>query len=349
MAFTGRNEYSAGGNKQHLNLSALAYEVMESDMFTFGEEKRSGFINTVFENYCPLAEASIARTLNQLEGELLKRLSDPPGDEKTKQQTVKALIQEKRKALLNKVESYERGKSFKIWLNKKNMEYLTEANSECCEDKHYSSRAKYIKAVLEEYARLPYVERERIYFAPFMQEMEAAIRKQKQLRIDTDKDFSYSVYPYRIMSDPLSTANYLVGYSTPHNDPEDEKQPCSFRISALKLVRMEKSKSASLKSGDWKLLDQMIKKRGVQFMVGREEDIHVRLTKSGVSKYYRQVHLRPHCIRTEEDVFVFRCTPAQAEFYFFKFGKDAEILSPLDLRNKFKRMYESAAEIYAPG
>ena len=85
---------------------------------------------------------------------------------------------------------------------------------------------------------------------------------------------------------------------------------------------------------------------GVQFMVGSEAEIHVKLTDAGVSKYRRQTHLRPPLVRELDGTYIFQCTTAQAEFYFFKFGKDAEILLPADLRERFKAMYEAAANIY---
>lgn len=347
MAFAARDEDQSGNNKQHLNLSALAYEVILSDMFSFGEEKLSGFINTVFEYYYPLAEASIAQTLNRLTGELDKRLSDIPGDEITKKRVLKMLVSQKRDILIEKAESYDSGKAFKFWLNKRNLEYLTEPNSECGEDRYYSRRGKYIKAVLEEYARLPYIEREKIYYSPLVEETKAAIRDEKRLRIVTGTDTIYSVYPYEILSDPLSTTNYLVGFSIRYDNPEDEKRPCSFKISALKSVKLEKSKSAFLKSSIWKQLSQTIASRGVQFMVGNEAEIHVKLTKAGVNKFRRQTHLRPLLVREQEDgEYIFHCTTAQAEFYFFKFGKDAEIIYPVELRNRFKSMYEAAANTY---
>lgn len=346
MAFEVRDEDKGNNNKQHLNLSTLAYEVILSDMVTFREEKLSGFINTVFEHYFPIAEASISRTLNHLKGELSKHISDILGDEKTKIRVLEKLVSQKKDSLIKKAESYESGKTFKFWLNKRNLDYLSEPSSECSEDKYYSRRGKYIKSVLEEYARLPYIEREKIYFSPFMGEIQNAIHEERQLRIMTDKDMIYSVYPYEILSDPLSTANYLVGYCTRYDYPEDEKRPCSFRISTLKSVRLEKSKSAFLKDSVRKQLSKTIASRGVQFMVGNETEIHVRLSKEGVHKYRRQTHLRPPLVRTEDDVYVFQCTAAQAEFYFFKFGKDGEILHPIDLRERFKSMYEAAANTY---
>lgn len=347
MAFVIENNDKIENNKQHLNLSPLAYEIILNDMFTFGEEKLSGFINTVFEHYSPMAEASIARTLNNLNGELFKLLSDVSGDERTKKRLLNCLISQKKNGLIEKAESYGNGKAFKFWLNKKNLEYLTKASSECSEDKYYSRRGKYIKSVLEEYARLPYIEREKVYFSPFVEEIQNAIRNEKQLRVVTDTDSIYSVYPYEILSDPLSTTNYLVGYYARYDYPEDEKRPCSFKISALKSVRIEKSKSAFLKDSVRKQLSKTIASRGVQFMVGSEAEIHVKLTDAGIHKYRRQGHLRPMLVeRHEGNIFVFQCTTAQAEFYFFKFGKDAEILLPAELRAKFIKMYADARDVY---
>ena len=218
----------------------------------------------------------------------------------------------------------------------------------CKEDKYYDNkRGKYIKCVLEEYARLPYIEREKIYLTPFITEIEKAIHDKKQLRVTTEKGAIYNVYPYDISSDPLSTANYLVGYSQQDDNPDAELRPCSFRISALKHVKISKSKSAFIPKEKQKNLSKLVASRGVQFLISTEEEIHVRLTDSGRHKYYRQSHLRPTLVEEQEgNIFVFRCTNAQAEFYFFKFGKDAEILFPAELREKFKSMYQSAADIY---
>lgn len=347
MSFPGGGPYYAENNKQHLNLSAQAYEVIRSDMFAFREEKLSGFINRIFELYSLVADASVSRALNRLRGDLAQLLEGIEGDKKTKERIVRALLQKEEDRLIEKSLSYEKGKSFKFWLNKKNLVYLTEAESECGEENYYGDhRGKYIKSVLEEYARLPYVQRERVFFSPFIEEIESAVQRQCQLRVVTGAEKIYSVYPYKILCDPLSTANYLAGYSKPYSDTEDTLRPCSYRISALVSIKAEKSKSAFLKADQCKELSRTIAARGVQFMSSGEEEIQVRLTEAGKVKFQRQVHLRPALVREQEDIFVFQCTAAQAEFYFFKFGADAEILQPESLREKFKTMYECATLAY---
>lgn len=351
MAFynSGENNFDEiANNKQHLNLSRTAYEVIQNDMFAFGESKLSGFINTIFENYHMEAEASISITLNTLHGHLYELFSDVNSDEKTKNKLIKKLLDARAKEIKSKNDAYENGNSFKFWLNAKNFRYLTEPMTECEEDKYYSSRGKYIKCVIEEYARLPFIERERIYYNDFVQIITEAIKTKKMLRIASDSNCKiYSVCPYNLLCDPLSTANYLIGYCRPYESPEAKLQPCSFRLSALKSIKIEKSKGFYLKAEEKNNLTRTISTRGVQFMVEKEAEIVVKLTDKGIEKYHRQTHLRPAFTKKLSDnIFSFTCTTSQAEFYFFKFGKDAKILSPQSLRDRFSKLYTDAKELY---
>ena len=360
MAFTQKKEEfePTANHKQHLNLSSLAWEIMDYDMLTFHAESRSGFLNRVFRNYYPLAEASISLVLNRMQNDLSRLLSDVSGDDLIRQQIADKFLAKEAHRLHEKASSYEKGTGFKFWLNAENFRYLTQKNGECNENNYYSTQGKYIKSVFEEYARLPYVEREKIYFAESFITIENAVKgtdplnpsrspRAYRLRVVTDSETTYSVYPYKILQDPLSTANYLVGYGRRYDKPEEEKRPCSFRISALKDITGEKSKSAFLKDQEKKYLEQCILSRGVQFLVGEQNEIKIRLTKAGLGKYHRQTHLRPLLSRENKgDIYTADCTPAQAEFYFFKFGSDAEILSPPDLREKVLSKYEDAVNAY---
>ena len=69
--------------------------------------------------------------------------------------------------------SYPKGEGIKIRINNENYQYLTDQNGLCHEEKYYrrgkgrdskASAGMYIKAVLEEYVRKPYLEREAIYY-----------------------------------------------------------------------------------------------------------------------------------------------------------------------------------------
>lgn len=341
MAFPGSEQ------KQRLNLSKLTNEIIQYDQFTFGVKHRSTFLNQIFENYAPEAVASISHSLNVYRGKLEKSLSDISGDDSTKRRIITKLVKEKENELKSRIGSYEKGESFTFFLCKQNFDYLAEANTECHEEHYYKRRGDYIKSVIEEYAHLPYVRREKVFFKQHIEQINHAIEEKWQLQVVTDRGNTYSVYPYKVCCDPLSTANYLVGYCRLYARTEDEKHPSTFRISALRSIKPEKSKSAYLKKSEREELEQLIASRGVQFMSGSEEDIRVRLSTAGQSKFRRQTHLRPTQVgESMGDEYVFRCTKAQAEFYFFKFGEDAEILQPEDLRQRMATMYKHAAEMY---
>ena len=108
MAFTS----DTGNNKQHINLSTDAYEVIRNDMFTFHENKLSHFINSIFEHYSPKAKCSISLVLNRYRGELSKLLSNIHGDEGARKRIFNRLISKEEEKLRQQTDSYEKGISF---------------------------------------------------------------------------------------------------------------------------------------------------------------------------------------------------------------------------------------------
>lgn len=330
------------GFKQHINLSFSTYDVIQHDMFAFDEKNISAFINQVFERYYQIANASINYRLYTKKEEIESLLSDVYGDHETKQRIINKLIINEKETLLQERGIYRNGKQLKIWIRKDTSKILMN----CIEDKIYKKSVDYLKCVVEEYAKQPYVQRERIYFSPRIKKIKQGIDNKKQLRIVMSTGSKYNVYPYQIMCDPLNTVNYLVGFSKKEDDITGEKIPCSFRICALKSVDVMESRSACLKKAEKNMLEQKIAHRGVQFMIGDEREIHIRLTEEGVKKLKRYLHLRPRIGGKRGDVFVFYCTEAQAEYYFLKFGKDAEVLSPIELRKKVMTTYQEAISNY---
>ena len=346
MAFNNKNADRLEDNKQHLNLSVYAYDVIQNDMLLFGNHKISNFLNLIFNHYYPDADASISLVLNRYRSELDDIFSRVKADDKTKNSIIETLVEQKKNLLEHKSRQYEKGYYFKFYLNKKNFEYLTEDTSECQENDYYKKCGQYIKSVIEEYARLSYVEREQIYYKPRIQIIEHAIKEKKQLRVITESKKIYYVYPYKILQDPLATTNYLVGFSYSDIRSKEQKIPCSFKIAALHAVEPQSS-SGKITAKETTLLEQKMERRGVQFMVGEETRIRIRLTKAGIHRYDRYIHLRPAFSEIQEpDIYVFNCTEAQAQFYFFKFGADAEVLEPERLRKCFQKMYKDAGERY---
>ena len=62
-------------------------------------------------------------------------------------------------------------------------------------------------------------------------------------------------------------------------------------------------------------------------------------------------HLRPpfnECVSNGDCwILTFSCTQMQADYYFFKFGAEAEVLTPTSLRNDFRKKYALANAQYS--
>lgn len=346
-------EWQAEEQRVRINLSERAGLIMEEDMYQYGIDSRSLFINQVFHNYYMSAPASISLYLQNRRMQLENQFSDIFPDQSVFELVVERLIEKEKKNLMKRIErelrSKYKGNYYRV--NNENLAYLR--SEECQEDSYYNQRpAQYIKCVLEEYTELPFLEREKIFFAEMYSIAEDAIKTNSMLKIRTKGDLLFHVYPYSLEADPLSTRLYLTGFSKSINAPRNEKVPASFRIPGLKsLTKLQKT--SRLTSEETAEIKQAIRDKTAQFLLGdedtRENTIRVRLTQNGIRKYSSQLFLRPHRNKelSTENEYVFNCTQRQAEYYFFKFGEDAEILEPLSLRNKFISMYKNALNHYS--
>lgn len=343
----------------HLNLSEFAYDIIEQDSFSFGVDCISTFVNIIFSNYYKFADASISSKIEYEKEKLSDFLGSIENGKKSecksdnlKEKIIEIFQAYRVETIQEKNKKYDKGHQKKIWLNKHNSYTLYMSD----DDKYYSDRPSlYIKALLEEYARKPYVEREKIFFSDYIRIIEETLKNTNDVNlvaVVTDKNKRYYIYPYAVMTDPLYTANYLVGYSKIH---DSKKIPCSLRISAIKSLDILPNHRGNLTDEEKETLRKKIAVRGVQFLIGAEKDIIVKMNDNGKEKYNRLHHLRPKYIETEDSddngdeyryKYRFNCTEAQAKFYFLKFGKDVKIISPESLREEFKKSYKEAFELY---
>ena len=330
---------NTGEQKIRINLSKMAIETINYDMFVLKEERIGTFINYIFSTYYEFADASIGRALHEKKEEYLKILK-LENDENNDYLTL--LLENYKENLIQKKEAYEKGESITFRLNNKNFNYLTEG-ALCNEHLYYSSISEYVKSVIEEYTRLPYIKRELILFKDRFDTITEAIQKNHQLHITTQGQNCYLVYPYSIQSDPFKVSHYLVCYYI----KSSQKFPCSFRIANIEQIASTRF-SAKLTKDDKKELENLITTRGVQFIVSSEDmPIKVRLTKRGEQLYHSNLYLRPkYATKSSNGIYIFHCTQAQARYYFFKFGKEAEIIEPIELRQKFATNYAKAYKVY---
>ena len=176
FCFTGNEE-----QKQYLNLSELALATMEGDMQAFCVNSISGFINHIVLSYADFAEASIGLTLESKVHEW-ERVFQSMG-ESGKSVAIECLETDLRRTLIDQIEEYPSGKGLRFRINNELLEYLTSEIS-CNEDIYYENNiGRYIKAIMEEYKRKTYYEREGIYFKELIDNIRLAISQNKLLKI----------------------------------------------------------------------------------------------------------------------------------------------------------------------
>ena len=351
-------------NRQRINLSEYAESVIEHDMDVFrasaevsdSTKDRSTYINRVLRNFKDISIASSAQLINLKKDKYLKTLTGLQDSEKA----VGCLLADYERELAGKREYYlrKRDKSENIRLNKESLEYLispeAQANSRFYKDLRIG---EYLKVLVEEFTELPYVARERLFYKDIVDTIHAAVNDRKMVKIvlrgfDGSRGrISIYLKPLDILEDTGKLYNYIVGYSS--KNVQGPWDPYPVRLSSVYECK-KLNYSGIITAKERKELNTLIADLGVAYIgpkKPKKEKIVVQLTPDG-EKLYRQIlHQRPMFIKEEEgklgpNTHSFDCTEFQARVYFFRFGKEARILSPQRLAKKFKSFFEGAAARY---
>lgn len=346
--------------KQHLNLSHAAWNIIENDRNNFSEDpfhpiEFAKFLNTIFLN-CYHSDFSIFPSnltdqISSARKKYLDAITDNPvpalkdiSKEILADYYLKIYMDE----LKQKINAYPKGYGKKFRLNNEAYDILCSFGQSSYEAQLFDGPGKYLKALFEEYSLLPYTKREEIFFINKIEKIDEARRQECTLLVVTSS-ITFEVIPYRISTDASGTYLYLAGKSRQcFNDKEASPYVfASFRISRISHIKCNKSASAKLSKEDKESFEKQISEKGIQFLLTDTIKTVIRLTDEGIQKYRTQLHLRPNYVNiTDDNIYEFQSTPKQIEAYFFKFGKDAEILYPAELRNDFAEKYRAAFEAY---
>lgn len=351
-------------NKQRLNLSDQAYAVLlnDSDIFKVADSAKresggpsSNIINHIFSHFRETAHSSIALSCQTHKIDLEKALA-PVQPDAAREYAVQLLLDEYQRHLVDELQHRsKKGKAFSFRINKENLDYLASEEGQR-ESVFYDGRVgDYIKAVLEEYAGYPRVERERIYFKSILDEIQLAISHQtilkltmysmSKMRSGTANNILY-VKPLGVRQDSERLYHYLVGINASCKD--GPWTPGAIRLTSIKNANYLKQ-AAAVSKEEKKSVENEIRKNGVQYLSDSHSvgTVKVQFTPEGERQYYRILHLRPRYTANPEPlVYEFSCTRFQAETYFFRYGHNVKILEPKDLADKFMRRYQSAAKQY---
>ncbi len=351
MGFKDQNGYSLI-NEEHkirITLSNRAKLTLEEDMSIFKTEKITTFINLVFENYRSEAKSSISLYLEQ------KRLEIDPLFDKanlsasSKELAIDCLLKAEEEILKKLSQQYlaPKGTSHLYHINNQNVGYLEE---DCEEDRYYERPGLYLRAVIEEYCSLPFIERERIYKKKIYEVIEAACSNKEILKIQAPyngKNQSFYVYPYKIVADSFQTQSYLVCYSRKAEETDKDKIIASFSMARINVPEQRK-KTFHLTKQEINNIEKKLAVYSPTYLIEPPALIKVKLTPGGIRRYQSNIYSRPSKIEelSTDDIYVFDCTPQQIYNYFFPFGSKAEIISPDYVREIFITAYSNALKIY---
>ncbi len=339
--------------KQHLNLSQYAWNVIESDLYLFSNGieplKINPFLNRIFLNY---TEANLFPcNLDQMiaeKKEIYKNAIFSFYSEKDIESITNIIIEKNDlKDLYQKISSYQKGIGRKIYIQAETYQKLISIPSESYIEKLFYKPGKYLKAIFEEYSKLSYMEREKIYYATILTRILDAIDLHYTLYIETGNQ-AYEVIPYGIFSDHFHTYQYLVGLSRPYHHQYDVDFVCaSFRVARMQSVKTNRNDKRKLTDSEEEILLSTMKYREVPFLLNDTMRVKIRFSSKGLQQYQNLLYLRPPLIqKIDTYTYVFQATFLQIEAYFFKFGSDIEILEPENIRNHFIEKYQKALSKY---
>lgn len=350
-------------HKCYVNLSEECQLVISEDRNTFSTNEspipEAGFLNTIISNYYKESLATISERVNEKIDELESLYSSKDFksyDRKTIGAFIDKYVKKYELELIDKSTSYPSGDGIRFRLNNENFDTLVDSE----EGGYYNGYAsRYLKALFEEYSRLPRFKREQIYFHDNFNTITEAISLEKKVKITLvaktnvkgNKQYSrkFFITPYKIVQDKTNMYNYILCLAEEINSDGtlSNKNISSFRLSFINKAEIYLSKGSHISKEKGQEIEAELKKRTIQFMAGDTSLIKVRFTNKGLDNYQRQLYMRP-CVYKKEDsnTYIFECTEQQASNYFFKFGWDAEIIEPESLRNNFIKRYESALRTY---
>lgn len=336
--------------KIRFSLSKQAYTVINEDMRIFSIAKQTSIINLIITNFRESAKASISKHRLKVREQYEKILKDSTLEETSKRIAVDHMVQKEQEENSELLQKYLKNKyhSKLYHINVSNCNYLI---NECSDQEFYKERpGAYIKCIIEEYSSLPFIERERIIKREVYDTIEYASKMNFLLQVNVKSDSEnrkFITYPYKIMSDPLNTQEYLACYTRLPEQSSKEKHVASFSMARLERPIVLKQKSF-LSKDDIKKIEDAVSKNSVAFLLGDLREIHVSLTERGKQSYQIKLYSRPDKDEalSSDDEYVFFCSEQQAYYYFFPFGADAEIISPLSLRARMKKDYQNALNSY---
>lgn len=323
--------------KIKVNLSYNVYNLLQKDMEDFkyqikdGTPNKNAFYNTIVKNMVEI---------HKKESEIVReKLSDILNNH-IKSNKVFNEVLESIEALYNYRIEDKTNRSHGYYISfrpSKKIEYIYD------EIEQYELKdntiSNYFRNLFNDYARLPQDERERIIFKDELKTVEQAIKNNKILNIKLN-NYNMELMPYVIVRTNDELYNYVIG---------GLKKGETFRLVSLHLYKctnmIKSKKTFEFNNDEIKTIEQAIT-HGPREIERRTVTAKIKLTKNGIKKYKSMYLNRPIPIEINDDIYTFNCSHDNLFLYFSRFGIDAEILEPDNLRGQIVAFHRKAYNKY---
>ena len=351
---------SCPDQRQHINLSHYAFDVVRNDSINFLEILNvSGFINIIVEN-------SKVDSFDDLSIMEEKRIIDELSDcsksgskirpTESEQKTIKKIADAHRYQVLHSYKKYPKDNVLKIRLNNNLYNELYPSRSDWYGKEYGLSQGEYIKALVEEYARKTYYERESVFFKERIEELNRYISdsdNEKRILVITMKNGEkWYCKPYRLSEEYETFCHYLIGLFAKEGTTE-------YTIFSIRLSRIAgiKLRGQSLGSGkitqkERKEIETRIKESSIPYIKATPIQYTVILTSLGMLMYDYNFSQRPiyETVNKNPDgtyTMKLSATERQMKNYFFAFGKEAVIQDSEEIRDWMKEKFANAENAYS--
>ena len=322
-------------DKIHLSITKYAFDTLEEDRLRFGSidqpVSRDELYNTILLN--SYLDQRVPAFLSREYVRLIHEWKKSSGKNVPETSPVeKAFVQACKALYLKKYPETKAQLTVNIYSDVLDLAVELENGIEL---QVFTTKIKYFTQILESYARLPYGEREGIFFLSRIKTLEKALGK-TPLKIEHTSGQRGTFIPYEIKQDDLGLYWYVGGMMIESSD-FDRKTPysCSWRISRLVNIREDPRFRDELGDKEKADLERMISDQKIQYLTADSAmEIRFRVTEKGAELLDVILLNRPTGIRriTKEDrEYICTATRMQAETYFQRLGREVEIISPQGL------------------
>jgi len=192
------------------------------------------------------------------------------------------------------------------------------------------SKSSFFYYVLYSFSLLKTHQREQIIFKKQYDIIQEAININKKIEITTLTGQLYVVSPYKVAVSLEDDYNYILS--------AQEKAVGSNKLTRVKEVRILEEDAYIAKEQKY-VLDRTLE-NDPQFLVGlTEEEPIVKLNPEAVKLFESIKTIRPTVKKVDCDKYYLTCSYKQVVRYFTRFGKNAIVVYPQELRDKMRQIY----------